>query len=74
VSVQDHKWFDPNCHFGGCQSLVLIAALKRLSFAAQTSGGTAGPDAELQSAIEQAEEALSKAGSGEKANHPQIPT
>lgn len=37
----------------------LIAALKRLSFAAQTTGGTVGPDAELQAAIAQAEQALS---------------
>ena len=37
----------------------LVAAMKRLSFAAQTTGGTAGPDAELQAAIAQAEEAMS---------------
>lgn len=37
-------------------------ALRRLSFAAQTTGGTAGPDAELQSAIGQAEQALSLGG------------
>jgi len=37
----------------------LVSALKRLSFAAQTTGGTAGPDAELQAAIAQAEQALS---------------
>jgi hypothetical protein len=37
----------------------LIAALKRLSFAAQTTGGTAGADTELQGAIAQAEKALS---------------
>ena len=40
----------------------LGAALRRLSFAAQTTGGTAGPDAELQSAIGQAEQALSLGG------------
>lgn len=57
-SVTDHKWVDPHCHLNGCQSLVLIAALKRLSFAAQTTGGTAGPDHELQVAIAQAERAL----------------
>lgn len=38
------------------------AALRRLSFAAQTSGGTAGPDAELQAAIGQADQALSFGG------------
>ena len=37
-------------------------ALRRLSFAAQTTGGTDGPDAELQSAIGQAEQALSLGG------------
>lgn len=57
-NVMDHKWFDPVCHMGGCQSLVLRSALKRLSFAAQTTGGTAGPDPELQAAIAQAEQAL----------------
>jgi len=40
----------------------LGAALRRLSFAAQTSGGTVGPDAELQAAIGQAEQALSFGG------------
>ncbi|MFZ2299182.1 MAG: hypothetical protein WAV91_13155, partial [Aquabacterium sp.] len=40
----------------------LGAALRRLSFAAQTTGGTYGPDAELQSAIGQAEQALSLGG------------
>jgi len=40
----------------------LGAALRRLSFAAQTTGGTDGPDAELQSAIGQAEQALSLGG------------
>ena len=43
----------------------LGAALRRLSFAAQTTGGTAGPDAELQSAIGQAEQALSMGGIGQ---------
>lgn len=43
----------------------LGAALRRLSFAAQTTGGTAGPDAELQSAIRQAEQALSFGGIGQ---------
>ena len=37
----------------------LIAALKRLSFAAQTTGGTSGRDDELVAAIGQAESALS---------------
>ena len=37
----------------------LIQALKRLSFAAQTSGGTAGPDSELMAAIANAEQAVS---------------
>jgi hypothetical protein len=37
----------------------LIAALKRLSFAAQTTGGKAGRDEELCAAIAQAEEAMS---------------
>jgi hypothetical protein len=37
---------------------MLRAALKRLSFAAQTSGGTAGRDEELAAAIAQAEKAL----------------
>ncbi len=58
AKVEDHKWFDPVCHMTGCQSLVLKSALKRLSFAAQTSGGVAGPDPELQAAIEQAQQAL----------------
>lgn len=40
------------------------AALRRLSFAAQTSGGTAGPDAELMAAIGQAQQALSLGGIG----------
>ena len=40
----------------------LGAALRRLSFVAQTTGGTDGPDAELQSAIGQAEQALSLGG------------
>lgn len=43
----------------------LGAALRRLSFAAQTTGGTTGPDAELQSAIGQAEQALSLGGIGQ---------
>ena len=43
----------------------LGAALRRLSFAAQTTGGTDGPDAELQSAIGQAEQALSLGGIGQ---------
>lgn len=58
MNVTDHKWFDPVCHMTGCQSLKLRNALKRLSFLAQTTGGTAGPDAELQAAIAQAQEAL----------------
>lgn len=40
----------------------LGAALRQLSFAAQTTGGTNGPDVELQSAIGQAEQALSLGG------------
>ena len=40
-------------------------ALRRLSFAAQTTGGTDGPDAELQYAIGQAEQALSLGGIGQ---------
>jgi hypothetical protein len=36
----------------------LLAALKRLTFAARTSGGTAGPDPELMSACAQAEATL----------------
>ena len=43
----------------------LGAALRRLSFAAQTTGGTGGPDAELRSAIGQAEQALSLGGIGQ---------
>lgn len=42
----------------------LVAALKRLSFAAQTSGGTAGRDDELCEAIAQAEKAMSIAAVG----------
>ena len=45
-----------------CVIASLGAALRRLSFAAQTTGGTDGPDAELQSAIGQAEQALSLGG------------
>jgi hypothetical protein len=37
-------------------------ALKKLSFMAQTSGGTAGRDEDLVKAIEQASAALAKAG------------
>jgi len=40
----------------------LGAALKRLSLASQTTGGTAGPDAELTAAIGQAEQAMSMSG------------
>jgi hypothetical protein len=60
MCVEDHKWFDSRCHFEGCRSLILEAALKRLSFAAQTTGGTAGRDDELVAAIAQAEAALSQ--------------
>lgn len=42
----------------------LAAALKRLTFAARTSGGTAGPDAELMAACAQAEDALSMGSAG----------
>lgn len=38
----------------------LVAAVKRLSFAAQTTGGTAGRDDELVAAIAQAETVLAK--------------
>ncbi len=44
---------------------MLGAALKRLTFAARTSGGTAGPDAELIAACEQAEHAMSFVGIGQ---------
>lgn len=46
---------------------LLVSALKRLSFAAQTSGGTVGPDDELMAAIAQAETALSAAMSASTA-------
>lgn len=39
----------------------LVEALKKLSFAAQTTGGTAGPDLGLQDAIGDAEVVLNKA-------------
>ena len=39
----------------------LREALERLSFAAQTTGGVAGPDPELMAAIEQAAQALAAA-------------
>lgn len=36
----------------------LVEVLKKLSFAAQTSGGTAGPDKDLMDAIEEAEKVI----------------
>jgi hypothetical protein len=48
---------DAEIYSNWCKTLV--TALKRLSFAAQTTGGTAGPDSELMAAIVQAEEAMS---------------
>lgn len=42
----------------------LGAALRKLSFHAQTTGGTAGPDSGLQDAIAEAERALSMSGIG----------
>jgi hypothetical protein len=54
VSVQPS---DEQSYLHWCQTL--ITALKRLSLAAQTTGGTAGPDAELQAAIAEAERAMS---------------
>ncbi len=56
--VLDHKWLDPVCNAGGCRSLILEHALKKLAFLAMTSGGTAGPDAELQGAIKEATDLL----------------
>lgn len=57
--MADHKWFDVNCQASGCQSLVLKNAAEQLmkagnslSFAAQTSGGTAGRDEGLVAAID----------------------
>lgn len=52
--------FRPLDHAAWCKTL--IAALKKLSFAAQTTGGTAGPDAGLQEAIAEAEHAMSFGG------------
>lgn len=43
----------------------LTTALKKLSFAAQTTGGTAGPDAALQEAIQEAGHLMSMAGASE---------
>lgn len=40
----------------------ILRALKRLVFAARTSGGTPGPDAYLMAACDEAEALLSKAG------------
>jgi len=44
-----------------CAAPDLLAALKRLSFAAQISGGTAGRDEALVAAIDQAAAAISRA-------------
>lgn len=44
---------------------MLGSSLKRLTFAARTSGGTAGPDPELIAACEQAERAMSFVGIGQ---------
>ncbi len=51
---------------GGLKSVntMLVQALKRLTFHARTTGGTAGPDAGLMEACEQAEHALSFGGFG----------
>lgn len=57
-TVTDFKWLDPICSGEGCRSLILEGALKRLAFAAMTSGGTNGPDAELQAAIKDATDLL----------------
>lgn len=58
MSVTDHKWLDPVCDHEGCRSLKLERALKKLAFLAMTSGGTSGPDDELQKAISEATELL----------------
>ena len=51
---------------GGLKSVntMLVQALKRLTFYARTTGGTAGPDTGLMQACEQAEHALSLGGFG----------
>jgi hypothetical protein len=53
-TVTDFKWLDPICNGEGCRSLFLERALRRLAFAAMTSGGTSGPDSKLQAAIKEA--------------------
>lgn len=61
TKIFDHKWLDPVCVEDGCQSLFLVQALdvlKRLALIARTSGGTAGPDAALMAALDEAEALL----------------
>lgn len=63
AKIFDHKWLDPVCVEDGCQSLFLAEAnklLRRLTFAARTSGGTAGPDEGLMEACDAAEKFLSR--------------
>lgn len=60
-----HKWLDPACVGGGCQSLTLERAcelLAHLTFMARSSGGVAGPDAALMAACEEAETFLAPDG------------
>lgn len=69
-ALQDSLGPDWTCDDGAkyvCGALeqtqsALWAALKRLTFAARTAGGTAGPDAELMAACDQAEAALQSSG------------
>lgn len=61
AKIFDHKWLDPECVEGGCQSLLLSRAAKvmaKLVIMARTTGGTAGPDAGLMEACEEAETLL----------------
>jgi hypothetical protein len=58
MTVTDFKWLDPVCNGSGCRSLKLEHALKRLAFMAMTTGGTAGPDTDLQAAIKDATDLL----------------
>jgi hypothetical protein len=57
---------DDAIYLAWCQTL--IKALKRLSFAAQTSGGTAGRDEELIAAIDEAEKAMSLSAAADALN------
>jgi hypothetical protein len=62
AGIFDHKWLDPACVDNGCQSLFLKQStelLKRITFMARTSGGTAGPDSDLMAACDEAETFLS---------------